>query len=561
MRRPSNFVARICATILVGLLMAPSIAAQDASASAASPQAKPGIHSATFHLYQEQLGTVGYGIDGRYTVRLDEVVVTIENGPVVAHQTVTLHSLRLGICRSSTPEGPNNIFSRELLLNDVSLKPHDSYKLPSGTIRIPLPKEPPARGWLCSTLLESNGEYHVARDIGPPIWVPSDAAHQGIADVGKHKNPLGVFLQTPSAPVVIKGGIGPVTFLRFSPNGGELARLSMFGPVALFDTTSYRKARTFSIGMRMVAYSPDGTKIATAEGRDGARVWDAAVPGKPRKASGFGIDEIYLLDTPLQVLQAPSAELSQKLAVTWAEFSPDGKRLITVHSYGPVKVWDTSSWAVEEEIHLADTTVRAAAFAPDGKTIVMGDASGTLHEWDVATKAWIDTWNAPAGSGVITGVVFSPDGNTLVTAHYMEHGSVMAMLWQNNSPARAGVGRGYVQGASGYSEPGQMLYRATGGWIGQVESGFGSAAFSGDGKLLALGGRHIKLIDAASWKQIRDIELPEMTRGEVSREQENQPNAKEKIGCVVTALAFSPDGSALGAGCSEGTVRLVKMTR
>lgn len=111
----------------------------------------------------------------------------------------------------------------------------------------------------------------------------------------------------------------------------------------------------------------DGTKIATAEGRDGARVWDAAVRGKPTKSSWLGVDEIYVLDTPLQVLQAPSAEISQKLAVTWAEFSPDGKRLITIHSYGPVKVTDTSSWALEEEIHLTDITVQAAAFGPTAR--------------------------------------------------------------------------------------------------------------------------------------------------------------------------------------------------
>jgi len=362
--------------------------------------------------------------------------------------------------------------------------------------------------------------------------------------------------QSPSAPVVIKGAIGPVTFLRFSPNGGELARNSTFGPLGLSDTTVYRKARTFSIGMRMVAYSPDGTKIATAEGRDGARVWDAAVRGKPTKSSWLGVDEIYVLDTPLQVLQAPSAEISQKLAVTWAEFSPDGKRLITIHSYGPVKVWDTSSWALEEEIHLTDTTVQAAAFAPDGKTIVMGDTSGTLHEWDVATKAWIDKWNTPAGSGVITSVVFSPDGKTLVTTHQSASGRPMVMLWQNNSPARAD-GRRYALVEWPVVADG-MKYRATGGWIAQIESGFGTAAFSKDGKLLALGGRHIKLIEPAR-KQIRNIELPEMTWGEVSHEQENKPNGKEKIGCVVAALAFSPDGSAIAAGYSEGTVRLINV--
>ena len=89
--------------------------------------------------------------------------------------------------------------------------------------------------------------------------------------------------------------------------------------------------------------------------------------------------------------------------------------------------------------------------------------------------------------------------------------------------------------------------------------GYISAAFSKDGKLLAFGGRSdIKLIDPDSRKQIRDIELPEMTRGEVGHSDEDAPGAKKTIPCGVLALAFSPDGNTLAAGCSEGTVRLVK---
>ena len=115
---------------------------------------------------------------------------------------------------------------------------------------------------------------------------------------------LGALAQTSSAPVVIKDEFGPVMFLRFSPNGGELARMCAFGPVALFDTTSYRRARTFRVPasqLMMVAYSLDGTRIATAEGYHGARVWNAADPGKPEsyRVSRFwlSVDELYVLDT------------------------------------------------------------------------------------------------------------------------------------------------------------------------------------------------------------------------------------------------------------------------
>ena len=321
---------------------------------------------------------------------------------------------------------------------------------------------------------------------------------------------------------VIKDGAGAVLFLRFSPDGRELARICMFGPVALFDTTSYDKARTFPVGMRMVAYSPDGTRIATAEGTDGARVWDAAVTGKPVPNSEL----LYLLDTPLQVLQAASRDSKQR--VFWTEFSPDGKHLITTQANGHVKVWNTSSWLAEGDFAVSESEVRAATFSPDSKVLVIGDTSGLLHHWSVETKAEIKTTRVP--SGAITGVVFAPDGKTLVTSQNTGEASGSSVtIWDTSS------------------------------WVALQKENFGSAAFSRDGTILALGGRNIELIEVASRKGIRTINLPEMSLREVNRLFADHPQGDQKIPIVVDSLAFSPDGKTLAAGCKDGTVRLVQL--
>jgi WD40 repeat protein len=337
----------------------------------------------------------------------------------------------------------------------------------------------------------------------------------------------GSMAQTPSETTVIKNGIGPVFFLRFSPSGRELARICQFGPVELFDTSTYNKARTFPVGMRMVAYSADGTRIATAEGTDGARVWDAAAPGRRIPDSPqMVVGELHLLETPLQVLQAPSRDAA--LRVFWTEFSPDGTRLITTQANGHVKVWHTSSWAVEDELTLTTAEVRAAAFTPDSTTVVIGDTNGVLHHWSLENKAETKTWRTPFGA--ITGVTFAPDGKTLVTTHQSAAGRGV-MIWNT----------------------------ATG--IAQIESGFESAAFSKDGKILALGGSHIEMgeVAPASWKRTRSIDLPAMTLRETGRQSANVPNADMKIPVAVSSLAFSPDGRTLAAGSRDGTVRLVKL--
>jgi WD40 repeat protein len=102
------------------------------------------------------------------------------------------------------------------------------------------------------------------------------------------------------------------------------------------------------------------------------------------------------------------------------------------------------------------------------------------------------------GPGILSAVAFSPDGNTLIATSLMAAKPVI--IWNTTD------------------------------WIAETESGDNSAALSKDGKLLALGGRnHIKVIEQASRKEIRNIELPEMTRGEVTRNNEKEPNEKEKI--------------------------------
>jgi WD40 repeat protein len=312
-------------------------------------------------------------------------------------------------------------------------------------------------------------------------------------------------------------------FLRYSPDGRELARIPQFGPVYLSDPASFKKLRTFKVGMRMVAYSQDGTLMATAEGTDGARVWDAMALGVrlPEAKS----TEVYMLETPRKVLEVPVQDRAQR--VFWVEFSPDGKRLVTTQANGHVKVWSTSSWSLEDDLGLTQSEVRAAAFSPDSKTLVFGDANGALYQWNFERKSVIHSGLTSGSQGAVMGVVFAPDGKTVVTSH-------------QSGP------NGYVR----------ICKTDTG--VAQLEEGFSCAAISRDGKILALGGREIRLFDLASGRPVRTIALAEMTLREINPRFENKPNADQKIPVQINALAFSPDGSTLAVG-NKGPLHLVKL--
>src|SRR4030095_13146075 len=196
--------------------------------------------------------------------------------------------------------------------------------------------------------------------------------------------------QTPARAPVIRNGFGTVTFLRYSPDGRELVRVCESGIVELFDTIHYKRARTFSETVRTAVYSPDGRFIATAEGAGGARIWDSTNPGEAMPfLPPLIATERYLLATPLQVLQ-PSGR-DARAGVSWVEFSPDGKLLITAHGNGHVKAWNPSTWKVESDVELSKGEVGVAVFSPDGKSIVFGDAGGVLYDWNSSRKPELRT--------------------------------------------------------------------------------------------------------------------------------------------------------------------------
>ena len=197
-----------------------------------------------------------------------------------------------------------------------------------------------------------------------------------------------------SAPL---SGNGTVTGLAISPDGKTLAVAGR--GVQLWQTATGQRIGTAlpaaSGGRyRAVAFSSDGTALATL-GADGtARLWDVATR---------------------QQIGAPMTVDSPGTSGGAVAFSPDGKTLVTVGAGGQIRLWSVATHQPIGKPMAGDPATTVLAFSPSGKTLATAGSDGSVRLWDVATQQEIGT-AMTADAQPVYATAFSPDGTTLATA-------------------------------------------------------------------------------------------------------------------------------------------------
>jgi WD40 repeat protein len=169
---------------------------------------------------------------------------------------------------------------------------------------------------------------------------------------------------------------------------------------------------------------------------------------------------------------------------------------------------------------ISNPETRSVIFSPDGSLF----AASSGNESNFAVRVWRSSDGAPvhtfeAFQGIVWNLAFSPDSQLIAAAA--------------DDPAKSGV---RILGMAGGAEV-QAL--------GKPQMPV-SAAFSPDGKVLAVGGLStwpngiVWLYDTSDWSEIRSLPAP---------------------GQNVLALKFSADGSLLAGGGSDGKIRLWNTAR
>ena len=196
---------------------------------------------------------------------------------------------------------------------------------------------------------------------------------------------------------------GSLTKIAFSPDGTQLATSGHDSTVRIWSTRTFEQVREITLPVPATAYrlsfSPDGERLATAGfGGKSAAIWELKT-GKKMELP---------FDNPL--------------SVHFLSFSPDGARLVSADETPVAKLWDARTGKLLHRLEApAGTAFLAVDWSGDGKHVLWAGSNFTVVVWNVETGALATTLNV--GARIVT-ACFSADGMRILTTDEMNAAKV-----------------------------------------------------------------------------------------------------------------------------------------
>lgn len=242
----------------------------------------------------------------------------------------------------------------------------------------------------------------------------------------------------------------------------------------------------------------------------GGLVWSARFSNDGGELLTVGGNEARMWNLRPDIPARQTRELmsfSPHAAVASANFSPDGKWIVTASWDNSARIWNAETGLAERKLVGAHTGyVNSAVFSPNGEFVLTASDDRTAKLWNAQTGEVVHSFEGHAGR--VRFAAFSPNGNLILTAS----DDKTARIWD----------------------------RATGELQRELQGhewGVLSAAFSGDGKMVVTG------------SDDNSARIWDATTGAVLLTLAGHTAA-------VTSVAFSPNGSRVLTASEDFTAKL-----
>lgn len=266
--------------------------------------------------------------------------------------------------------------------------------------------------------------------LTPPLESPLPPAVL-ITPSGKAPGSPGTTLYT------FSGHSGTVNAVAYSPDGTRIASGSNDGTVRIWNATKGHIIYTcdsHSARVNSVTWSPSGNHIAFGSNDQTVQIWNASTAHRTSLFSVHSSPWVWVYavasspdgsriamgskDNTVQIWNVSSGSKiftysNHSRPVTTVAWSPNNMSIASGSDDKTVQVWQVNNGSKITTYTGHSSTIFAVEWSPTGERIASGSYDKTIHVWEATTGANVFTYQGH--SGCVKTLVWSPEGKRIAS--------------------------------------------------------------------------------------------------------------------------------------------------